>query len=54
MIYEIDMANVSLPVSCVGEVPELRLHAQYFSATEIAELFHCILLRLFLKVALDY
>ena len=48
------MANVSLPVCCVGEVPELRLHTHYFSATEVAELIYCILLLLFLKIALDY
>ena len=48
------MANVSLLVCRVSEVPKLRLHTNYFSATEVAELIHCILLLLFLKVALDY
>ena len=48
------MANVSLLVSGVSEVPDLRLYTHCFSATEVAELIPCVLLLLFIKVALDY
>ena len=48
------MANVSLLASRVGEVPELRLHTHWSSATEVADLILCVLLLLFIKVALAY